>query len=327
MKKRFDIITIGAATRDVFLRCKAIKVIRDDSFVTGEAECFALGSKLDIDEIIFETGGGATNAAVGFARQGLRVAFAGKIGAADARGQEILTALKHEHVDTTLTARDRKEMTGYSVLLLTPRGERTVLVYRGASADFKSKDFHWSKMHSTWIYVSTLGGKLEILRTIWKHAAAIGAKIAWDPGAGELQHGLQKLRPLLSQAAIVHLNQEEAARMMGYGYTQDTMSFDHLRKIVGGVTLVTGGSEGAYGGTKDASWHSGAHPIQITDTTGAGDAFTSGFTASYIRTRGDIPKSLQFATANAESVIQHHGAKVGLLRNRTVSRPVTVHSR
>ena len=63
-----------------------------------------------------------------------------------------------------------------------------------------------------------------------------------------------------------------------------------------------------------------AQPIpQVTNV-----AFTSGFTATYIRTSGDIPRSLQFATANAESVIKYIGAKAGLLRTRKVARPVRV---
>jgi fructose-1-phosphate kinase PfkB-like protein len=102
------------------------------------------------------------------------------------------------------------------------------------------------------------------------------------------------------------------------------MSFDRLRQIVGGVTIVSGGTEGALAGTSTQSWHAGTHPIQIVDTTGAGDAYTSGFTAAYIRSKGNIPLSLQFATANAESVICHHGAKIGLLRSKTLRNPVTV---
>ncbi len=322
--KTFDVITIGAATRDVFLKSKAIRVIRDADFSTGEAECFALGSKIEVDDIIFETGGGATNAAVSFARQGLRSSFAGKIGAHDARGTEILAALKAEKVDTSLVTRDTKKATGYSVLLLTPRGERTVLVYRGASADFSIHDFPWSRMHSRWIYVSSLAGKLPILKTIWEHAAKHHTKIIWDPGSGELAHGLARLKPFLQQTSILHVNQEEAAKMMGYGYEQDEMSFDRLRQIVGGVTIVTGGTEGALGGTTKESWRSGTHPIQVLDTTGAGDAFTSGFAAAFIRTKGDIPYALQFGTENSESVIRHHGAKVGLLKTHRLSKPVRV---
>lgn len=322
--KTFDVITIGAATRDVFLRSKAIKIVRDASFSTGEAECFALGSKIDVDEIVFETGGGGTNAAVSFARQGLRTGFAGKVGATDARGKEILHALKSEDVDISIATLDKKKVTGYAVLLLTSRGERTVLVYRGASADFQPKDFRWSKMKTKWIYVSSLAGKLPILKSIWHHANRTGAKIAWDPGAGELALGREKLLPFLRQTAILHVNQEEAARLMGRGYEQDEASFDHVRQLVGGVALVTGGTEGALAGTATASWRSTTHPIQAIDTTGAGDAFTSGFTAMYIRTMGDIPKSLQFATANAESVIQSIGAKSGLLRVKKITNPVAV---
>lgn len=325
--KTFDVITIGAATRDVFLRSKAIKIVRDDSFSTGEAECFALGSKIDVDEIVFETGGGATNAAVSFARQGFRVGFSGKVGADDARGKEILHALQKEKVDVSIATLDKKKPTGYAVLLLTSRGERTVLVYRGASADFQPKDFHWSKIKTKWIYVSSLAGKLPILKNIWNYARRSGAQIAWDPGAGELALGREKLLPFLRQTAILHVNQEEAAKLMGRGYEQDEASFDHLRQLVGGVTIVTGGTEGALGGTGTDSWNSGTNPIQAIDTTGAGDAFTSGFTASYIRTKGDIPKSLQFATANAESVIRSIGAKSGLLRTAKISHPVTVTKR
>lgn len=327
MKMPFDVITIGAATRDVFLQSKAIRIVRDASFSTGEGECFALGSKIEVDNIVFETGGGATNAAVTFARQGLSVSFAGKIGAADARGKEILTALRHEGIHVGHVALDRKKSTAYSVLLLTTRGERTVLVYRGASADVKLSDFPWASMRSRWLYISSLAGNVSLLRGIWKYAAQIGAKIAWDPGVGELQLGRKVLLPLLQQTAILHVNQEEAAMLMGLGYEQDEQSFDLLRKHVGGVTIVTGGTEGALAGTADDSWRSSTHPIRAVDTTGAGDAFTSGFVASYIRTNGNIPKSLQFATANAESVIRFIGAKQGVLRQRTVRNPAQVTKR
>lgn len=323
----YDVITIGAATRDVFLRSRGIRIVRDDSFSTGEGECFALGSKIDVEEIVFETGGGATNAAVTFARQGLRTAFLGKIGAADARGREILTALRGERIATSLVKLDRRKSTAYSVLLLTARGERTALVYRGASADFHPQDFAWGKVRGQWLYVSSLAGKLPVLKKIWSHAAKHRMQIAWDPGVGELALGLKRLMPLLRHTSILHVNQEEAARLMGFGYEQDEASFDKLRQLVGGVTIVTGGTEGALAGHQHDSWRSTTHPIHVVDTTGAGDAFTSGFVATYIRSHGNIPLSLQFATANSESVIRHIGAKVGILRSRRIPDPVHVMQR
>ncbi len=311
--KHYDIITVGSATRDVFLRSRAIKIIRDENFSTGEAECFALGSKIDVDEIVFETGGGGSNTAVGFARQGFRTGFIGKIGAADARGQEILHSLHHERVDVSLIQRDRKKQTGYSVLLLTPRGERTVLVYRGASADFQTADIPSRTVSTRWLYVSSLAGELSILRRLWSWARQAGMKIAWNPGAGELALGLPRLRPLLNESDVVLLNQEEAARLMRLTHDQESEAFHRLRPMIKGVTVVTEGTEGSLAGTADQAWHCGTHPIRVVDTTGAGDAFGCGFVGSYMRSQ-DIPQAMQFATANSEAVIQVVGAKPGLLR-------------
>lgn len=322
--KTFDVITIGSATRDVFLRSKAIKVIRDASFSTGEAECFALGSKIEVDEIVFETGGGGTNTAVGFARQGLRTAFAGKIGAHDARGQEILVALRADKVDVRLVTKDPRVSTAYSVLLLTPRGERTVLVYRGASANVRTRDLPWTKMRSRWLYVSSLAGEFSVLKKIWAHAKRYNINIAWNPGDVELALGLPRLQPLLRDVAVLSVNQEEAGKLVGLAAGHDSQAFHQLRSHVGGITLVTQGVEGALAGLGDKAWHCTTHPIKVNSTAGAGDAFGCGFVGAYIRTKGNIPKALQFATANSESVIQHVGTKKGLLRRLTVAKPAVI---
>jgi len=50
----FDVIAIGTATRDVFLISPLFKVLRDPKhlekigFKTGEAQCFALGAKVEV---------------------------------------------------------------------------------------------------------------------------------------------------------------------------------------------------------------------------------------------------------------------------------------
>lgn len=322
--KRFDIVTIGSATRDVFLRSRAIKIMRDDQFSTGEAECFALGSKIEIDDIVFETGGGATNTAVGFARQGFRTSFIGKIGHSDARGDLVLDELRKEKVDTSLVVRSKHKMTAYSVILLTPRGERTVLVYRGASAHFHPHDFHWRTFKADWLYVTSLGGQHDVIKGVWAKARQRGMKIAWNPGSKELSHGLKKLRPLLAQTDILSVNQEEATSLLGLNRFQHAQAFDQLRKIVGGVVVVTLGTDGSLGGNAREAWHAGIHHIKVTDTTGAGDAYGCGFTARYIQTKGSIPKSLQFGNANSESVIQRIGAKDGLLKSQSLRQPAKV---
>src|SRR5680860_1452748 len=111
-----SILSIGAAVQDVFLQGKIFSPHRED----GEmVEQFMLGSKNNIDDVYFSTGGGATNAAVTFARQGFHSAYAGLLGD-DVAGKAVLEDLHKEHVNTTLIKHTDKVHTGYSVLLLSP---------------------------------------------------------------------------------------------------------------------------------------------------------------------------------------------------------------
>lgn len=320
----FDVITIGSATRDVFMRSKNIRLVKDASFSTGEAECFALGSKIDIEDIWFETGGGATNTAVGFARQGLKTAFVGRIGHADARGQEILKTIERERIETSLVVRDRRRMTAYSVILLTERGERTVLIYRGASANFRVAELPLKRMLAKWYYVTALGGDRSVLRAIFRRAAGTKAQIAWNPGVAELAWGYEKLLPFFRQCGAIFLNREEASRLLRVDYARDRMVFQKLCFALPGLVVVTEGTKGAIVCDNNRRYESATHDIEVVDTTGAGDAFGCGFIGSYIRTQGNIKRSLQFATANAESVLGKVGAKDGLLRRSPTSGLVRV---
>ncbi len=320
----FDVITIGSATRDVFMRSKQIRIIKDASFSTGEAECFALGSKIDIDEILFDTGGGATNTAVGFARQGLRTAFVGRIGHADVRGKEILRTIKGEGVDTSLVVHDQRAMTAYSLILLTARGERTVLVYRGASAKFRPDELPLPKMRAKWFYITALGGNQPVVRAVFRRARKSRAKIAWNPGAAELAWGYRRLRPYFKQSAVLFLNREEASSLLQVDYAHDRLVFTKLCFALPGLVVITEGTKGALACDNERQYYAGTHRIKVVDTTGAGDAFGCGFLGAFIRTKGDIKRSLQFATANAESVLQHVGAKAGLLRRTLTRTPVPV---
>ena len=63
----FDVITIGSATVDVFASI-------DKKFSQVKK-----GDKILITDLMFETGGGGINSAVGLSRLGLKTAFLGKL--------------------------------------------------------------------------------------------------------------------------------------------------------------------------------------------------------------------------------------------------------
>ena len=185
-------LAIGAAVQDVFLsHSDEFKPVSD----TAAHEQFMrleLGAKADVNNIDFSTGGGATNAAVTFARQGLHAQFMGTVGH-DPAGRSVLDDLDKEGVDASGVSYSEKYNTGYSVLLLAPSGERTILTYRGASTHYDAKNFDLSETDADWLYVSSMAGSMEALDKIFTQARELGIKIFFNPGKGELSQ-IQKLK-------------------------------------------------------------------------------------------------------------------------------------
>lgn len=302
------IVSIGAATQDVFVSGKALHAKRD---VRAHAyvEQFPLGAKLELDRVIFDVGGGASNAAVTFARQGFGSAFAGKIGK-DPAGAEVLRVLKRDGVDTKHLRVADKWGTGYSTILLADNGERTVLSYRGASHHLTADDFyHGPAFDAHWFYLSSLAGNMNLLKQLLQHAHKHRIKVALNPGQGELANA-KKLRSLLGAVEVFMANREEMALLFGGNNPVQTIlnALPYCPYIV-----LTDGPNGSYVSNGQVIFYAGQYKkVKVVDRTGAGDAFCSGFVAGIARGWG-AEDALTLASANSTSVVQSVGAKPGIL--------------
>ncbi len=305
----YDIITIGSATKDVFLLSKNFKLIKSDKFRGGVGECFAYGAKIELGDIYFDTGGGATNTAYTFSNLGLNPSIVSRIGN-DIYGIEILTVLADKGIDISNLTVDKKHKTAYSTILITPEGDRTILVYRGASANFSAKDFNFAKLKTKWFYISSLAGNIELLKKIFSFAKKNKIKIAWNPGSGELKLGKSKLAPLIKQTTIFNVNKEEAAKLSG------RKEIKQIYKVLDNLTpnylVITDGDKGAYLSDDMLIYHAKALGSKPVNTTGAGDAFGSAFCAGLIL-KNDWDFALRLAILNSDGVIKEMGAKNGLL--------------
>lgn len=303
-------ITIGAATRDVFLLSDQFQFIKSDRFETGIGECVSLGSKIEVQKVVHTTGGGATNAAVTFARLGFRTATVCRVGDDDA-GAAIIADLKKERVDIHFVRRIKGGDTGYSTLLTASSGERTALVHRGVSSTFTAADISLSTLRTRFIYLTSLGGNLLLASKLIRAASIKHMSIAWNPGKAEFKKGLRAFTPLFPYLAVLNMNREEAEMLSSEktipAIIKKLNTPDHL------VLLITDGEKGAYAHQQGQTLFSGTRGITSVSRTGAGDAFGSGFVAGFMKTR-DVSASLALATVNAESVIQKVGAKSGILR-------------
>jgi ribokinase len=299
------IVSIGAALQDVYL-------IDHDDFGTNSRGFFnqiELGTKVDIDKIKFSTGGGATNAATTFARHGHESIFMGCL-SNDPAGQAILNSLDDEGIDSSYITYLNRYQTGYSVVLLAPSGERTILTCRGASAHFDAlSPDDLETACPDWLYVTTFRGEMDVLDRFFTKAKSLGAKIMFNPGNLELEH-LRKFLGLLSDVNVLLLNKTEAQKVVDGKLLTELIA--KLKNYVPNA-IITDGNQGAIATDGKEIYRAGLYEdVPIKDSTGAGDAFGSGFLAAYADGQS-FKDSLIFASANSTSVVQHVGSKDGIL--------------
>jgi len=310
-----DIATFGSASWDVFMRSKNISAVRSKEFISEKGICFNLGSKIDIEEIFSFSGGGGTNTAATFALQGFKTVFCGMVGN-DIPGQQVLEELKKKGI-YALVPKTKEKPTNYSVVIKINTGdERTILVYRGASELLKKKDIEWEKIREAkWFYLAPLSGNLaRITKDIVGFAHKNGIRISFNPGNSQLSLPKEELLKIIEKVDVLILNQEEASILTGLPYNKEKEIFRKIDDICPGIAIMTKGPEGLSVSDGKLLYSTGGTKEKIIDNTGAGDAFGSGFVSGFIRSNGDIEKSIQLGMANSVSCLKMWGAKEGLLR-------------
>jgi len=311
----------GAAVQDVFLsHSDAFAPVRDGGKWFNQLE---LGGKFDVNKIDFSIGGGATNVATTFARQGHRAVFLGAVGR-DPAGDAVMMTLDRERVDTSRAAYSKTYNTGYSVILLAPNGERTILTYRGASTHYLPEYFDISGINDAdWLYVTNLGGKMDILRRLFLQAKANRLQIAFNPGKLELEQTKQ-LELLLPLVDVLLTNREEMAQIVPGGTSLELIK--NAVKLVPTV-VITDGTRGAMASDGQQLVVAGLYNNlrKSIDRTGAGDAFCSGFVVRLAEGKS-LKEAMHFASSNASEVCQAIGTKTNILRRgaRIHNMPIEV---
>ncbi|HLD82058.1 MAG TPA: carbohydrate kinase family protein [Patescibacteria group bacterium] len=305
----FDVITIGSAVQDVFVTSRKFTLLKSPKFSTGVGECFALGSKINIDNIVFDTGGGATNAAVTFRRAGLKTSIVTKIGD-DISGEAVMRALKKEKIDTRHVVVDAKQTTGYSVILTAGEGDRSILTYRGVAADLRERDISFSKLKTRWFYVTSLAGNIALLRKIVSFSEKHGVKVFLNPGGAELKQR-SFLKKMIRRVDVLSFNTEEAAVLLDLDFSNKKKLVDGMAALTNNTVLLTDGPDGTFFIDQGKRYSMPTTGKKSVNATGAGDAFGSGFLAGYIL-RNDFRFALRLGLYNAEGVIQKIGAKNGI---------------
>lgn len=319
----FDIIAIGSTTRDVFLKVAA-PLVNLKNAPYRRTIVLPLGKKIEAEDIYFSVGGNALNASVTFSREGYKTALAAKIGK-DVEAGEMLKRLKKEKISIDLVKKDEHLPTAYSVILIQG-GDRALISYPGASHGLTLKDFNFSRMKSKWWYVSLSGESYRILPALLDFAGKNQIQVALNPTGYHISKVGKKLRQHLSKAALLILNENEAATLTGISFKSPDKVFRKIDEMMPGIAVVTSGKQGVSVSDGRVIYRAGVFPTKVVNRTGAGDAFGSGFVAGMLE-RGErcekgicrpvnIEYAIRLATANAASVMEKVGASEGALTEK-----------
>jgi len=320
-KKNVDVICIGSASKDIFFPTDEGVIIETPEDITAKQKiAFELGGKYRVRDRFEAVGGVAANVSVGLARLGYTVAPYSCVGA-DEIGSFVLDSFRKERVVTDLmnTLEDAKTDLS-AIIVMTQNGERTIFHNRDANERLVVTR---EKLKNTeWLFVSALNGdwkkNLETILTVQQER---GIKLAVNPGQHNIKDDPKRVFEILSHVDVLLLNKDEAIELLLQSVPRptDTELNDELFLLeklhAAGAKLIgmTDGKRGAWGYDGTEYWHCPIHTRSaVVDSTGAGDAFGSGFFAAHLAGK-TLPEALQYGMINSGSVVGFYGAIEGLL--------------
>lgn len=325
-----DIITIGSATIDTFIECDDANIVSvNTKKCQNEFMAYPYGAKVEVDGFKTAIGGGGVNAASNFANLGFSTSAIFKVGK-DFLGNTICEKLKKNNIDMSNIIVSENEQSGFSIILVSFEGNRTVLAHRGTNGTIKQDEINYDAVkNAKWLYIAPLNGESgKVLDELSQFAEENNVNVAINPGSSSLKRGIKYFEKILATAEVVVMNKEEASLVTGIVVRTDTKDekfsdapihvdvkamLSKLKSMHAKIAIITDGKNGVYAYDGKTYYKCPEFPAKVVSTLGAGDALSSTFVGSLEYTNWDIGKSLMMASVNAASVVSKFGAQEGFL--------------
>ena len=265
------------------------------------------------DEIVFvnsfekQPGGSLANMAVALSRLGIDVGFVGKMGN-DENGELLLNSFKEEKVDVSKVIIEEGH-SAMTFIVVNEDGQRTIFAL-GGKAILETPDeipLDYIKNSKMLLVGETLPHVAKALANIIKEYEL---RLIYAPGGIMTAGGFQNIKDLTAVAEFIILSEPELKAIVWDAKSFDVAAKFFLNSGAKGV-IFTRGPMGALLYTRDKKYSVMPYDVIPVDTTGAGDAFTAGFTFGIIRGY-EIKEALGYAVACSAMAITKVGARTGL---------------
>jgi len=322
---KYDILTIGGVMRDIiFLTTEGLVIQNSKDVLRQKLIGFELGAKIYVKKVYFEPGGGASNAAVGFSKLGLKTAIMGRVGQ-DREGDQLIKGFKKNKIDIHLMQFDKKISTGFSFIIGLKNKKRahSIFAYRGSNNSFVFKANATDLKNVKWFYISSISSPNwpNVLNKVFSFAKK-EIKIAWNPSNVQLKAGYKKLSKNLKKTNVLILNEDEARELVLSKKKSKNLDVKYLlkeiKKMGPNIIAITVGKKGVYAYDGQKIYYQKAALAKVINTTGAGDSFSAAFVSSLFYQPENIKKALKWGVLNSASVIDKIGAQKGLLTKKQI---------
>lgn len=319
------IICVGSATKDIFFPTREGVVLETPEDLTAQRKlAFELGAKYHIAQRYESLGGCAVNVACGLARQGEHVGCYVAIGE-DEIGRWIKQNLQAEKVQTGEVQVLAGMQSDLSAIVVAENcGERVIFSSHGASQLFKIEK--QNLQDAQWLFVCDLSGNWQAnLKVIFAEAKIQHSKIAFNPRQQMLHQDVQQVIAVLPGCEILFVNKDEAIELVkglakGYGdqaLNDEVLLLRTLQSLGVHKVVLTDGERGAWAFDGKQMWHAEVVLQIARDTTGAGDAFASGFLGVELK-GGEVVEALKWGIVNSSNCVKHYGGVAGLLTTEEI---------
>jgi len=268
-----------------------------------KVECILDDGEAVVGEVVSFPGGSAANTIYGLAKLGVDTGFTGVVGN-DAEGEIMLHDFRKVGVDTSQIRVKPGAKTGSVLCLSDKLGRRSLYILPGVNNLLAMDDLDLAYINQAKIlHISSFvdDRQFKILLEIIDRLD-LPTKISFTPGALYAAKGLEALAPIVSRTDVLFINQNELHQLTGEGILAGAEScLKHGCRIIA-VTLGQGTelelgkgisrkTVTAVSYVRDAKSEYAIEPdsrntVSGVDTTGAGDAFATGFIYGLLNGKG-----------------------------------------
>lgn len=269
-------------------------------------------------DLRFVAGGKGANQSVTAARLGAEVILIGRVGQ-DAFGPTLREDLRRAGVDTRYIGTDDQTASGTAFIALAPDGQNSILSVGGANLQCLPRfvqDASAAIRHAD-VALVQFAVPLESIELFVDLATKAGVPVVMDPTPA-----MARLPKNWQSCTALTPNETEAEYLVGYPAPDLPTAARAAREMHEqgvAIALVKRGAEGCVVCDGEGVRLVSGWPVEVVDTTGAGDAFAAGFGVALAEGR-PVNQAVAFGNACGALACTRFGAQPSLPTRQEVEK-------